>query len=135
MTPEEMFDRVFASAMQDRRDLIRFLDGVSEEQARWRPPDGEWSILEGLEHIMLTEESVRTRLLNALREAEGSGNWDTAPPNPAKMSAEALRRREQGFVPAPEELLPRGGPQSARVPPSALRGPQPLRRHRVFGYS
>jgi uncharacterized damage-inducible protein DinB len=108
MTPEAMFDRAFASAMQDRRDLIRFLDGVSEEQARWRPPDGEWSILEGLEHIMLTEESFRTRLLNALREAEGSGNWDTTPPNPAKMSAEALRRREQGFVPAPEDLLPHG---------------------------
>jgi len=51
MTPEEQFDRVFASAMQDRQALRRFLDGVTEIQARWHPPDGEWSILEGLEHI------------------------------------------------------------------------------------
>lgn len=108
MTSEELFDRAFASAMQDRRDLIRFLDGVSEEQARWRPPDGEWSILEGLEHIMLTEEWFRARLLEVLRKAEASGNWDNAPAHPAKMSAAALRRREQGFVPAPEELEPRG---------------------------
>ena len=37
MTPEEQFDRVFASAMQDRQALLRFLDGVTELQARWHP--------------------------------------------------------------------------------------------------
>ena len=73
MTPEEMFDQAFVSAMQDRRDLVRFLEGVSEAQAQWRPPDGEWSIVEGLEHIMLTEEWFRARLLTILREAETSG--------------------------------------------------------------
>jgi hypothetical protein len=108
MTPAEMFDRAFASAMQDRRDLLQFLNGVSVTQARWRPPDGEWSILEGLEHIMLTEEFFRARLLQILCDAETSGNWHTAPANPVKMSAEALRRREQGFVPAPAELEPSG---------------------------
>lgn len=108
MTPEEMFDQAFVSAMQDRRDLVRFLEGVSEAQAQWRPPDGEWSIVEGLEHIMLTEEWFRARLLTILREAETSGHWDTMPPHPVKMSAAALRRREQGFVPAPEALVPRG---------------------------
>jgi hypothetical protein len=51
MTPEEQFDHVFASAMQDRQALLRFLDGVTAIQARWHPPDGAWSILEGLEHI------------------------------------------------------------------------------------
>jgi hypothetical protein len=106
MTPEALFDRAFASAMQDRRDLVQFLDGVGEAQARWCPPDGEWSILEGLEHIMLTEELFRTRIRTLLREAEASGNWVTASANPVKMTAEALRRREQGFVAAPEELIP-----------------------------
>jgi hypothetical protein len=53
--------------MQDRQHLMQFLEGVSEEQARWRPPDGEWSILEGLEHVMLTEEWFRLRLLKVLR--------------------------------------------------------------------
>ena len=108
MTPAEMFDHAFASAMQDRRDLRQFLDGVSAAQARWQPPNGEWSIVEGLEHIMRTEESFRTRLLKVLCDAEASGKWDTAPAHPVKMSAAALRRREQGFVPAPEELEPRG---------------------------
>jgi len=57
---------------------------------------------------MLTEEFFRHRLLTLLREAEASGNWNNASANPVKMSAAALRRREQGFVPAPEELVPRG---------------------------
>ncbi len=115
MTLEEMFDQAFATAVQDRRDLIRFLEGVSETQARWKPPDGEWSILEGLEHIMLTEERFRTLMLKTLREAEASGRWDNAPPRPVKMSLETLRRREQGFVPAPEELLPRGAGRFAQM--------------------
>lgn len=108
MTPEEQFDRAFASAMQDRQDLVRFLAGISPEQARWRPPDGEWSILEGLEHIMLTEEFFRSNLLTILQEAAASDTWDNAPANPVKMSAAALRRREQGFVAAPDVLVPRG---------------------------
>jgi hypothetical protein len=57
---------------------------------------------------MLSEEFFRARLLKILQDAEASGNWDNAPPNPVKMSAAALRRREQGFVPAPAELEPRG---------------------------
>jgi hypothetical protein len=108
MTPEALFDQAFASAMQDRQNLSKFLEGISQEAARWRPPDGEWSIAEGLEHILLTEEFFRHRLLALLREAERSGNWHNASANPVKMSAAALRRREQGFVPAPEELVPHG---------------------------
>lgn len=108
MTPETRFDQAFAAAFQDRHNLIRFLTGVNDEAARWRPPDGEWSILQGLEHVMLSEQYFRRRLLTILQEAEASGNWHNAPPNPVKMSAAALRRREQGFVAAPEELVPRG---------------------------
>ena len=107
MTPADMFDRAFASAIQDRKDLVRFLEGVSTTQAQWHPPDGEWSILEGLEHIMLTEEFFRVNLLKVVKNAEASDTWDNVPPQPAKMSPEALRRREQGFVAAPDVLVPR----------------------------
>jgi hypothetical protein len=108
MTPADMFDSAFASAMQDRRDLLQFLQRVSIEQALWRPPDGEWSILEGLEHVTLSEDFFCARLLQVLHDAEASSTWDNAPAHPVKMSAAALRRREQGFVPAPAELEPSG---------------------------
>jgi DinB superfamily len=108
MTPDERFDRAYVSAMQDRQALVLFLQGVSATQAQWHPPDGEWSILEGLEHVMLSEVFFRTRLLKVLQDAETRGQWDNAPAHPNKMSAEALRRRDQGFVAAPDELVPRG---------------------------
>ena len=89
--------------------MVQFLAGVSEAQARWCPPDEEWSILEGLEHIMLTEAYFRRNILRTLEKAESSGIWDNTPAQPhEKMSAAALRRREQGFVAAPDELEPRG---------------------------
>jgi hypothetical protein len=108
MTPETRFDQAFDAAVQDRRDLVQFLNGVSESQARWQPPDGEWSILQGLEHIMLTEAYFLENLLRVLHEAEANDQWDNSPAQPTKMSAEALRRRDQGFVPAPDRLMPRG---------------------------
>lgn len=108
MTPEERFDRAYDAAMQDRQELITFLNGITESQARWHPPDGEWSILEGLEHVMLTEAYMRNNVLRLLREAAANDAWDNAPDHPVKMSAEALRRREQGFVGAPEALVPQG---------------------------
>jgi hypothetical protein len=109
MTPEAMFDRTFDSARQDRKDLVQFLAGVSEVQARWCPPNGEWSILEGLEHVMLTEAYFRRNILRTLEKAVSSNTWDNTPANPhPKMPAEALRRREQGFVAAPDQLEPRG---------------------------
>jgi hypothetical protein len=133
MTPAEQFDRAFAAAVQDRSNLLRFLDGLSVEQASWHPPDGEWSILEGLEHIMLTEEFFRARLLATLRAAEASGNWDTTPTDPVKMTAAALRRREQGFVPAPEELVPRGNGDLHRMR-QALLGERETTRTALLPY-
>ncbi|MEK6709252.1 MAG: DinB family protein [Nitrospinota bacterium] len=108
MAPEQEFDQAFESALQDLRNLVRFLDGVSEAQARWKPPDGEWSVLEGLEHILLTDAFFQTTMIEALRGAEASGRWDNTAPGAFKMTLEALRRREQGHVDAPAQLHPKG---------------------------
>lgn len=108
MTPEEMFDRATTAALQDRRNLIRFLANISGTQAHWTPPDGEWTIALGLEHIMLTETYFRTNMLHVIRQAEASNSWDNTPAHASKMSPEALRRRDQGFVPAPAVLEPQG---------------------------
>ncbi len=43
-----------------------------------------------------------------LSRAEADDVWDTAPDNPVKMTAEALRQREQGVVLAPNVLEPQG---------------------------
>ena len=108
MTPEEMFDEAFDSAFKDRRNLISFLEGIDPAHVHWRPPDGEWSLHENLEHILLTDNYYARFIEKRLAEAAESGSWDTAPENPETMSREALRRREQGRVPAPDFLIPKG---------------------------
>jgi hypothetical protein len=119
--------------MQDRQALRRFRDGVTASQARWHPPDGEWSILEGLEHIMLTEEFFRSHLLTILREAEARNTWDNAPANPIQMSAEARRRRAQGFVAAPDVFIPRGE-RDVQTMRQALLAERQATREAVRGY-
>ncbi len=117
MTPEEKFDAAVASALRDRRELIRFLEGISDAQAAWRPPDDEWSIAGGAEHILTTDAWAQKRLMEFLEKAEETGNWDTAPENPKKLSGDQLRRREQGRVDAPDHLLPKGDrPLSEMIP-------------------
>ncbi len=108
MAPEKMFDEAFDSAFKDRRNLIAFLEGIDTTYVHWRPPDGEWSLHENLEHILLTDAYYERFIEKRLAEAVEAGSWDTAPENPKKISREALRRREQGQVPAPDFLLPKG---------------------------
>ncbi|MBI3129423.1 MAG: DinB family protein [Candidatus Tectomicrobia bacterium] len=115
LTPEQQFDAAFASAFEDRKELFRFLGGVTEEQARWKPPEGEWSVLEGLEHVLLTDAFFQSAMLEALKEAGASGRWDNSVPGAFKMTLEALRRREQGHVDAPPpRSTPRDGPACER---------------------
>ena len=109
MTPEEKFDAALASAREDRRALINYLGKFSEAQACREPPDGEWSIAQGTEHILLTDEFARKTLAGMLAEAERGGVWNNAPENPEKLTSDQLRRREQGPVPAPDHLIPAGG--------------------------
>ena len=40
---------------QSRDAFLRALEGVSEEQARTKPPGGGWSILECVEHVAVAE--------------------------------------------------------------------------------
>lgn len=108
MTPAERFDQAIEIILADRRGLIGFLGTFSEGQARWKPPDGEWSILEGLEHVMREEWSFRANFLAGLREAEATGVWDNAPDPVVKYGWEAMRRREQGPSMAPAHLHPAG---------------------------
>ena len=118
MTPEEKFDAALASAREDRRALINYLGKFSDSQARWEPPQGgEWSIAQGAEHILLTDEFSRGAVSGLLAEAERTGVWDNAPENPKKLSSGQLRRREQGRVPSPDHLLPAGGRALSEMTP------------------
>ena len=38
MAPEEKFDAALASAQEERRALIAYLENFSDSQAHWEPP-------------------------------------------------------------------------------------------------
>jgi DinB superfamily len=49
--------------------IARLTEGVDDEQARWRPTAGEWSIVEVVNHLYDEEiEDFRIRLQNTLRD-------------------------------------------------------------------
>lgn len=108
MNPETKFDKAFESAFKDRDNFINYVKTFSDEQAFWKPPNKEWSIAEGIEHTLLVDIFFRKSALEVLNEAQKTRNWKTVLKSKEKMSLKALRNREQGFVPSPESLLPKG---------------------------
>jgi hypothetical protein len=57
------FDRLVAQMAEDARRIKSLVEGVSLEQARWRPTAEDWSLLEVLVHLLDEErEDFRVRL-------------------------------------------------------------------------
>jgi hypothetical protein len=108
MTSEEEFDEAIKFAIRDRVALIKFIENYTNAQASWEPPDGEWSIAQGVEHILLTDAYSSEGLLKTLGEAKKTGVWNNEPENPKKLTSDQLRRREQGVIQSPDHLLPKG---------------------------
>jgi len=69
-----------------RAELLAALDGMSEAQARWRPPSGEgeaaWSALEAARHIQAYTHNV-------LAIIEATARGEPAPKDPPGALAEA----------------------------------------------
>ena len=99
----------FISQMADNVQRIRALaEGVSDEQARWRPDPDAWSILEVVNHLLDEEkEDFRILLDLALHRPDESrpginpGGWVTERRYNEQDPDEIL----QGFMAAREESL------------------------------
>jgi hypothetical protein len=48
------------------RSFLEVLDGVSDQAWRLRPAGEEWSLAETVEHVVLTDQSIRARLQHLL---------------------------------------------------------------------
>lgn len=55
--------RVLTQAQQTLKDAI---DGVTEEQARWKPSPERWSVIEYVEHLTLADGSLLARVKQML---------------------------------------------------------------------
>ena len=72
-------DRLIAMLERNGRVLATAVDGITPEDAKWRPDDGAWSILEIIRHLFDEEqEDFRTRVEHTLRDPEAE--WPSIDP-------------------------------------------------------
>jgi hypothetical protein len=90
---------------RSRQKLLDAVDGVSENQARWKPAADRWSILEYVEHLAVSDDGLIEIIKRSLR-------------TPARPETEAQRKEREtrirdtpiprGANHAPEMLQPGG---------------------------
>src|SRR6202166_690632 len=44
--------------IRSRQDLLEAVEGVTEQQARWKPAPERWSILEYVEHLAVSDDAL-----------------------------------------------------------------------------
>jgi DinB superfamily len=98
---------------ESRKEFLAAIDGVTEEQWKWKPAPERWSVGETAEHIVLAEAA----LFGNVRKAIAS------PPNPAweektKGKTEFIEQvmaPRLGKAKAPEPIVPSGKMTRAEV--------------------
>ena len=72
-----------------RRTLLDRIAGLTEAQATFRPAEGQWNVLEIVEHLYLAELSGVSKIWAALEGLRNGREWSAARPN-AGRSIEAV---------------------------------------------
>jgi uncharacterized damage-inducible protein DinB len=100
MAPEQELEIVM-TLENSRQDLHSSIEGISEAEARIRPAEGRWSVLECLEHVATVERRFLGRL-------ESAGQLESAidPQREAGVLATVTDRRQRWQ--APEMVEPTG---------------------------
>jgi uncharacterized damage-inducible protein DinB len=101
MAPQERIDLIEALEAS-RRELLQAVGAIPEAQAKSQPEAGRWSVLECLEHVILSEERL-------LRRFESSPLRETAERDKKKEADLAIRVPDRTTrAEAPEALRPTG---------------------------
>jgi len=105
MITEKERERALELLNRSRQTLLEAVQGVTDVQARWKPPEERWTILEYVEHLAVSDDALVDLVRRSLK-------------SPAQPETEEERRaREQkiretpvprGANRAPEEIKPAG---------------------------
>src|SRR5579862_2364115 len=89
--------------VRSRQTLLDAVEGVTEQQARWKPGPDRWSILEYVEHLAVSDDALITLVKRSL---ETPAHTET----PEERKARERKIREtpvpRGANKAPEALKP-----------------------------
>lgn len=112
MTAEER-TKVINWLEESHKEFLAAIDGVTEEQWKWKPAPARWSVGETAEHIVLAEAALFENVKKAL----------ASPPNPdweqkTKGKTELIERimaPRLGKAQAPDPIVPTGKLTQAEV--------------------
>jgi hypothetical protein len=102
------------------RDAEALVDGLSEEQGRWQPAPGAWSVAECLDHLATANRVYVEAMRPAAARARERGKWRRGPAKPGILGGWFVRTLEPLENPrrgrklkAPRKIKPRIAPPLA----------------------
>jgi len=108
-----------------RRTLLDRIAGLTEAQARFRPAEGQWNVLEVVEHLYLAELLGVSKIWAALDGVRGGREWSEARPNAGRPIEAVVAATWKPKEVAPPGATPHiGGPLDFWV--AATRSLSPL---------
>lgn len=102
LTTEER-QKAIALLERSRQTLLDAVDGVSEEDARWRPAPDKWSILEYVEHLAISDDALIALIKRSLTKPAEPETAEERAAREAKMKETHAPR---GANKAPETMQP-----------------------------
>ena len=98
---------------QSRKEFLAAIDGLSDQQWKWKPAPDRWSVGEVAEHIVLAEASQFATVQKALASAPDP-DWETKTKGKTERLVAVLAPR-LGKAQAPEAIVPKSGLTKAQV--------------------
>lgn len=92
ITPQER-EKALGLLTRSRQTLLNAVEGVTETQARWKPAPDRWSILEYVEHLAISDDSLIAMIKHSLT-------------TPARPETEEQRKAREAKI--RETPVPRG---------------------------
>ena len=105
MTPEER-TKVLKWLDESRKEFLSAIDGVTEQQWKWKPAPDRWSVGEVAEHVVLAEAAQFGNVKRAL-SLPPNPQWDEETKGKTER-LEAILALRLGKAHAPGAIVPKG---------------------------
>jgi hypothetical protein len=96
-------ETALALLARSRTALLTAVEGVTEDQARWKPAPERWSILEYVEHLAVSDDALVAMVKRSL---EAPGHVETEEERKAREQKIRETPLPRGVNHAPESLKP-----------------------------
>jgi hypothetical protein len=98
-------ETALALLARSRTAVLKAVEGVTEDQARWKPTPERWSILEYIEHLAVSDDALVALVKRSL---ETPGHTETEDERRAREQKIKDTPMPRGVNRAPENLKPVG---------------------------